>query len=280
LRRAALAWVLCACAASSPAPKATATSSAKQDVADGGEKPYVFLGPIDVKSSLGRQLAPTLARGEPLKMTLSMHDANASEWTELAKRAGVLAPAEATFTLVYAGYPASSDVVTDAYRKASFVVDFDEPAVQAVHDAVRASSPERPTMDALTRYVDQFIDKKDMQRTFDVASRVASHKEGDCSEHAVLLAALGRSFGYATRVVLGAVLVTTEGEVGAFGHAWVEYYGVDAKTWRVADAAMPAEVSPRYIPLTLLEDEGPAFTRHIVEDVGLLLLREIRIERP
>ncbi|HOV59022.1 MAG TPA: transglutaminase-like domain-containing protein, partial [Rhodanobacteraceae bacterium] len=70
------------------------------------------------------------------------------------------------------------------------------------------------------------------------ALEVVKTREGDCTEHAVLLAALGRALGIPTRVVDGLAYT------GRFGtaervfvpHAWVQAW-VDGH-WRSYDAAL------------------------------------------
>src|SRR6185436_11363532 len=114
-----------------------------------------------------------------------------------------------------------------------------------------------PTVDALVQFVDKFIVKKSVARSFDVASVVARRREGDCTEHAVFLAALARAFGIPSRVAEGIVLVEVERRVYAFGHAWAEVYRDGA--WQPADAAL-AGAGPRvYLPLELLADETPSY---------------------
>ena len=66
----------------------------------------------------------------------------------------------------------------------------------------------------------------------------SSRPEGDCTEHAVLLAALGRARGIATRVVDGIAYVDAYagGKHVFVPHAWVQAY-VDGR-WRSFDAAL------------------------------------------
>jgi transglutaminase-like putative cysteine protease len=116
----------------------------------------------------------------------------------------------------------------------------------------------KPTVNDLTRFVDAWITKKDMGRMLDNSSTVAARREGDCTEHAVLLAAAARLFGMPSRVVLGIALLRIEGRLMALGHAWTEIH--DGGRWQVADAAalnIPAPL--RYLPLAALQDEGPGF---------------------
>jgi transglutaminase-like putative cysteine protease len=124
-------------------------------------------------------------------------------------------------------------------------------------------------MNDLAEFVDSFIITKDLLREYDPASVVARRREGDCSEHAVLLAALGRSFGFATRVVHGVVIIDAIEHVAAEGHAWVEWS--DGPVWLPADAALPAGLHPIYVPLQILKDESPAYGRHLLLTMPLEL---------
>jgi hypothetical protein len=171
----------------------------------------------------------------------------------------------------------SHDTLLPKHRRASFVLDFDEPSVKAAHANAVALCGPSPTPDQLAIFVDRFIEHKDLLRPFDIASQVARRKEGDCTEHAVLLAALARSFGYAARVVFGIAIVALDGKTHAVGHAWTEIY--DGGSWRLADAAIPPHLGARYLPLEVMGDEGPAFGRHMFESSNPLnLVRRIVLD--
>src|ERR1700729_912189 len=96
-----------------------------------------------------------------------------------------------------------------------------------------------PTPEQLAAFTDGYITKKNSQRGQDLASMVARRKEGDCTEHAVLLAALVRLFGGASRLINGVAFVVFEKKPYAFGHQWVEV-AVDGK-WKPFDGTRPSE---------------------------------------
>jgi transglutaminase-like putative cysteine protease len=100
-----------------------------------------------------------------------------------------------------------------------------------------------------------------MSRGFDVASIVAEKREGDCTEHAVLTAALLRGTGFPAHVVLGLALVRIDDKWCAFGHAWTEYH--DGQSWQLADATNVGETAEkiRYVPVRVMKDEGPGYGR-------------------
>lgn len=111
---------------------------------------------------------------------------------------------------------------TANHRMATFVIDFNEPALSELVANLRARYGEHPSQPELTEFVFRHIINKSYLRSFNLASRVAISREGDCSEHAVLLTALARATGHPARVVLGVLLAQHEGDAYAYGHAWTE----------------------------------------------------------
>lgn len=157
-------------------------------------------------------------------------------------------------------YPQLEPVDPARYRESSFVLDFDTDSFRALYDRVGEKPDETLDLQALVRWTDAAIPVKSMRRGWDLASQVAARGEGDCSEHAVLLAALARSFGRPARVVFG-LLLTRDGPRGplrAYGHAWAEVY--QQGRWMAVDATpIPGSGAPQYLPLALIRDEGPGF---------------------
>ena len=96
----------------------------------------------------------------------------------------------------------------------------------------------REQMQRLEDFVRGYIRTKDLNVGYASALEVARKPEGDCTEHAVLLAALGRARGIPTRVVDGLVYVDHyAGSDHVFvPHAWAQAY-VDGR-WQSFDAAL------------------------------------------
>jgi len=102
--------------------------------------------------------------------------------------------------------------------------------------------------DKLRRFVTEYINDKNLNVGFATASEVARTREGDCSEHGVLLAALGRLNGLPSRVVVGVAYVPLFGNASdIFGyHLWTQFY-IDGE-WVDFDAALrESECSPARI---------------------------------
>ena len=90
----------------------------------------------------------------------------------------------------------------------------------------------------LTKFVFRYMTNKNYGVGFATASEVARNKEGDCTEHSMLLAALGRVLGIPTRVVTGLVYADEfEGKKDVLVyHMWTQFYMDDE--WVNLDAAL------------------------------------------
>ncbi len=109
----------------------------------------------------------------------------------------------------------------------------------------------------LAAWVGRYVRTKDLSVGFASASEVARSREGDCSEHGVLLAALGRAHGIPSRVVTGLVYADqfAGGRDIFAGHLWTQFF-IDGQ-WIDFDATRPGEpVGPTHIALGLSEGGG------------------------
>jgi hypothetical protein len=117
------------------------------------------------------------------------------------------------------------------YLAPTSMLQADDPLiVAAAREAVGAETDAWRAARAIERWVHDAIEKKGMGLGFASALEVCRDREGDCTEHAVLVAALCRAAGIPSRVAMGLVYLT-----GVFGgHAWNEvwidgcWYGLDA----------------------------------------------------
>ena len=90
----------------------------------------------------------------------------------------------------------------------------------------------------LTKFVFRYMSNKNYEVGFATASEVARNKAGDCTEHSVLLAALGRALGIPTRVVTGLVYADEfedQKDVLVY-HMWTQFYIDDQ--WLNLDSAL------------------------------------------
>lgn len=164
-------------------------------------------------------------------------------------------------------YQPDPAAATDAQKKATFLLDYDDPVFAPVHKAAQDKLGAHPTPEQLTVFADGWISTKNSIHGWDTASMVAKSRQGDCTEHAVLLAALLRSFGYASRVVAGLALLNVEKRTVAFGHAWTEVATDGA--WRPLDATRSKEKPDHtWLPIFVVANEGMSFERDLVRGLA------------
>ena len=211
-----------------------------------------------------------LPAGKPARVRITSVEA-----TRLAETLGVQIPAgSASFDYIIDAYPQLPSRTERTWLEPTFMIDFDEPAF-ATLEAEMKERGVRNERAALVKFVDELIDE-DAPRAWDLASVVATRRQGDCSEHAVLMAALARRAGLPARVIIGIAIVSSDTNHAAIGHAWTEI--LEGGKWVIADAALNGlEQTVRYIPIGLIEDEGMgykmglvALTRRWVQKVEVL----------
>lgn len=167
------------------------------------------------------------------------------------------------------------------YLRASTILDIDNRRIKRLaRRAVRHADTPAERADALRKYVTDYINDKSLDIGFATASEVAQTREGDCTEHAVLLAALARAAGLPARGVSGIIQVPAgplaPSKGSAFGyHMWTQIY--IGGRWVDIDAAMrQTDCDPTHIALALspLNEEG------MIESVMAMipLLGKLQIE--
>lgn len=129
----------------------------------------------------------------------------------------------------------SADAPTDDDRLANGLIQADDPAVVALARSVAAdeSDPWRVAI-ALESLVRRHVQPRQFSQAMATAAEVARTGEGDCTEHAVLLAALCRARGQSARVAIG--LVYAESLGGFAYHMWNEVW-IDGR-WIPLDATL------------------------------------------
>lgn len=126
----------------------------------------------------------------------------------------------------------------------------------------------------LRTFVTAYINDKNLNVGFASASEVARDPRGDCTEHAVLLAALGRVHGLPARVAGGLVYLPEFGnKENIMGyHMWTQFY-IDGR-WLDFDAALgESECAPTRIALLVTSLHNASLT-----EVGMDLLQLGRID--
>ncbi len=147
------------------------------------------------------------------------------------------------------------------YLDSNLMMNIDDP--ELIKLAQKAAGKEKNLYklgDQLRKFVTDYIQTKNLNIGFATASEVCRTREGDCSEHGVLLAALGRLHGLPSRVVVGLAYVPIfGGQNDIFGyHMWTQFH-IDGR-WVDFDAALQeSSCSPTRI----------AFATSSLKNVGL-----------
>ncbi len=131
----------------------------------------------------------------------------------------------------------TDDLPSDLDRNPSPLIQSADPAI--VDMAKQCAADETDTAKlaiALEKFVHDKIERKDFSRSFASAADVARQPRGDCTEHAVLLAALLRARGIPARVASGLVYVDTPSGPMMGYHMWNEAYIGDR--WYPLDAVL------------------------------------------
>jgi hypothetical protein len=125
------------------------------------------------------------------------------------------------------------------FLSASVYLDTDDLLIQklAKKGKGKAKTPQEVAK-KLTKFVFRYMTNKNYGVGFATASEVARNKEGDCTEHSMLLASLGRALGIPTRVATGLVYADEfEGKKDVLVyHMWTQFYLDDE--WVNLDAAL------------------------------------------
>lgn len=158
------------------------------------------------------------------------------------------------------------------YLDANLMINTKDPElIKLAHKAADGAKDPYVLADNLRKFVTDYVRHKDLNVGFATASEVCRTREGDCSEHGVLLAALGRINGLPSRVAAGIAYVPVFGnQSDIFGyHMWTQFW-IDGK-WVDYDAALrESDCSPIRITLAVssLKSSGLA-------DLSLPLLNRI-----
>jgi len=116
-----------------------------------------------------------------------------------------------------------------------FVQSDDAEIIALAREAAGNGTTPRERALRMRRWVYRYIRNKDFTIGFSSAKEAAIARRGDCTEHAVLLAALLRADGIPARVAVGLVYFR-----GRFGyHMWTEAFLND---WTALDASMNEEI--------------------------------------
>jgi hypothetical protein len=288
-------------AAPTDSPPAQASAPSATDQAFGPAE-TVFLSTIPASVSQGaKSLAGQSASDADFARALRVRILVMEGYRDLGEltRRSKVPLVNGTFQLSDLSQLGTRDKPSVRDQKSSFVIDFDEPSFSAPAAELERSGKAK-SASAISAFAGEYISEKTYAHSFDVASRVAEKRAGDCTEHAVFTTALLRRFGFKARVVLGIVLVGVSGgklepQVLAFGHAWVELH--ENGRWRIVDTALgqpdgdtnadraamselppDAKVRLAYLPINVLRDESASFGRALMDQTGVETIVQVDVD--
>jgi hypothetical protein len=192
-------------------------------------------------------------------------------------------PADATWRLPHADTPE-----LHRYLQPSGYLEINDPLVQSLaRQAVGGETNPVLAAHKIESFVRDYIVHKDLKVAFGSAAETAKSREGDCTEHAVLCAALGRVVGLPTRCVVGfgyvppgdaepTIAAASGADTGLFGfHMWAEAWIGDGR-WVPMDAALDGfDAGHIAVVKSALEEVNPLVD---VNAPVLQLMQKLRIE--
>lgn len=166
----------------------------------------------------------------------------------------------------------TADIDPADYLKSSDLITSDDEQVQdlARRATRRTSKDPARRAEAIRTFVNHYIRRKSLGVGLASAAQVARNREGDCTEHAVLAAAMLRASGIPSRIATGLVLVDEfAGQKSIFGyHMWTQVL-IDG-CWVDFDATMPQRFDATHIALSFSTSNGDDFLAQMTRLLPLM----------
>ena len=176
-------------------------------------------------------------------------------------------------------YRGKDEEVLDALKPARYLQTGDKKIVSLANKAVGNTKNTAEAVRKIENFVSEYITEKNLSVGYASAAEVAANRQGDCTEHAVLTAAMCRAAGIGARVVSGIVYIADfAGRKNVFGgHAWVEAY-VGGK-WIGLDATRtPNGFGPGHITMAMGNGD-PADFFAMANMLGYFKIEKITLEK-
>lgn len=208
-----------------------------QDCDDAGTRYYDLMDGLTLASPYR---FPAASRRKMLRYVFESADGVAPELPATGEQTVQQRGARSIVTICTGcGDEASPDAVTIArYRDANAWVQSDHSSLRALARSARANGSIEGRMHKLVRFVQKHMDGGRQSLGYASALQAAASRSGDCTEFALLLAALARASHIPARVVGGLVYsshFTGKGNVFS-PHAWVQVW--NGSRWVSFDAGM------------------------------------------
>lgn len=169
----------------------------------------------------------TLAEGDPISILPKSETQKIEKLDEHRARLTVSrAPVPEAFPDV--------QVAPEYLESAPYLQADDARVIEHARKAVQSETNPWKQAVLMEKYVHKHLHKKNFSTALASAAEVAQNLEGDCTEHAVLLAAMLRAQKLPSRVAVGLVYIQSRASFG--GHMWTEVF-LDGR-WIPLDATL------------------------------------------
>lgn len=165
-----------------------------------------------------------------------------------------------------------------AMKPTAYLQSDDEKVIELAQAAVGSTTETLKAARQIESFVDGYITTKDLSVGYASAAEVVRSRQGDCSEHAVLAAAMCRAVGIPARVACGVVYVDSFiGQRTVFGgHMWTEVFVGDR--WVGLDATRsPNGFGPGHLTLAV-GDGNPSDFFSLVNTLGCFKIEAITVQ--
>lgn len=177
-------------------------------------------------------------------------------------------------------YKGDDPEILNALKPTDYLQCDNEKVIELAKRAVGTTKDAAVAAYQIEAFVDGYITQKDLSVGYASAAEVVQNRQGDCSEHAVLTAAMCRAVGIPARIVCGVVYADfLMGQQGVFGgHAWTEVY-LDGK-WYGLDATRSKQhgFGPGHIALTYGNGD-PADFLGLTNTLGCFKIEKITLTK-
>lgn len=240
---------------------------------------------VDVAKSITYYLSPTQ---EGISLTIPSTDNQRARQLKNGKVMvtvePVAAPAGAKFP-----YEGTDDIILEATKSTRYLQSDRKEIIDLAHRAVGGTKDAAEAVKKIESFVAKYMKKASLSVGYASAVEVAASRQGDCSEFAVLTAAICRAVGIPAQIAVGVVYVKEWGRLhNCFGpHAWVQVYvGGDPASrqggkWVGLDAAFKSVGLDGYGPghITLAVGNGnPENFFSLISTLGMFKIDKVIVK--
>jgi len=179
-------------------------------------------------------------------------------------------------------YRGNDPELLEAVKPTSYLQSDDEEIIKLARQAIGDTDNASEAAQRIESFVGDYISRRSLSVGYASASEVAQTRQGDCTEFALLAAAMCRAVGIPAQVVMGVVYVDNFGMITETfgGHAWVRVY-IDGK-WVGLDSAFASAglggYGPGHIALALGHgDPGDFF--NLINTVGQFTIEKAMVTK-